>query len=86
MTELNKERRSIMEEKQWYIFTFGYGHEHQNKYVKIYGDFFEARAKMFAKYGDKWAFQYTENSWNEWERTRPSYLPVETMLEEIGEE
>ena len=75
-----------MEEKQWYIFTFGYGQQHQNQYVKIYGTYDSARQKMFDKYGSEWSFQYTEHDWNEWERTRPSYLPVETMLEEIGEE
>lgn len=75
-----------MEEKQWYIFTFGYSQQHQNQYVKIYGTYNSARQKMFDKYGNKWAFQYTEDSWKEWERTRPSYLSVETMLEEIGEE
>lgn len=75
-----------MEEKQWYIFTFGYGQQHQNQYVKIYGTYNSARQKMFDKYGGEWAFQYTEPEWNQWEKERPYYLPIEEMLEEIGEE
>lgn len=75
-----------MEEKQWYIFTFGYGRQYQNQYVKIYGTYNSARQKMFDKYGSAWSFQYTEEEWNKWENTRPPYLPIETMLEEIGEE
>lgn len=45
----------------WY-FTFGYGHEHECHYVKIEGTFDEARRRMCELFGDKWAFQYTENA------------------------
>ena len=75
-----------MKEKQWWIFTFGYGQKYQNHYVRIYGTFDSARQKMFDKYGSEWSFQYTEPEWNQWEKERPSYLPTEEMLEEIGEE
>lgn len=51
-------------EEVWY-FTFGCGQEHAGHYVKIKGTFSEARAKMFDRFGDKWAFQYSEQEWNE---------------------
>jgi hypothetical protein len=41
------------------VFTFGYGQEHENCYVIIYGkDKGECRDKMFKTFGSKWAFQY----------------------------
>ena len=49
--------------KQYWIFTFGCGHENAGKYVKIAGSFGEARAKMCEKYGTAWAFQYSEEEW-----------------------
>lgn len=74
-----------MEEKQWWTFTFGYGQEHEGKYVKIYGTYDSARKKMFKQYGQEWAFQYSEAEWQEWEQRRPMYI-VETLLNKIGEE
>ena len=70
--------------EQWWIFTFGCGQKYCNKYVRIFGTFDSARAKMFEKYGEEWAFQYTEEEWADWEKRRPAYLPIETMLEEIA--
>lgn len=72
-------------EKQWWIFTFGYGQKHEGHYVKIYGTFDDARQKMFDRFGKDWSFQYTLQDWQDWENRRPPYLPIETMLEEIGE-
>lgn len=69
--------------KQYWIFTFGCGQEHEGKYVKIWGTFGEAREKMFEKYGDKWAFQYTEKEWGKWLERKPWYIPGETELEVI---
>lgn len=46
--------------KQWYYFTFLYGSENRNKYVKFFGTYSEAREQMFSHFGDKWGFQYTE--------------------------
>lgn len=46
------------EPKQDWIFTFGCGTAHRQKFVKIYGTFKEARDVMYAKFGTKWAFQY----------------------------
>ena len=76
----------MSEEKRWYIFTFGCGQQHANQYVRIYGTFGSARQKMFDRYGSEWSFQYTQEEWDDWERRRPPYLPIETMLEEMGED
>jgi len=47
--------------KQNYYFTFMQKQEGlKNGYVKIYGTFGGAREKMVSLFGDKWAFQYTE--------------------------
>ncbi len=73
-----------MEEKQWWTFTFGDGQQHEGMYVKIYGTFESARRKMFEKYGSKWAFQYNEKEWRDWEKDRPSYI-VELLLEKIDD-
>ena len=66
-----------------WIFTFGYGQQHEGKYVRISGTYEEAREKMFKKYRPGWSFQYSEEEWEKWERTRPDYLPEETLLEEF---
>ena len=71
------------EKEEWWIFTFGWGQRYQNKYVKIWGTYESAREKMFERYGKAWAFQYSEKEWEDWEARRPSYIPVETLLEEI---
>ena len=63
-----------------WIFTFGVGQQHEGKYVRIRGTYGEARQKMFDLFGDKWAFQYSEKEWIDWENRRPSYL-VETELQ-----
>lgn len=72
-----------MSDEQYWIFTFGSGQLYAGYYVKIRGTFDEARAKMFEKYGDEWCFQYSEKKWEEWERTRPPYVPIEKELEVI---
>ena len=45
------------EEKDW-LFTFGYNQEHEGKFVRIFGTYNSARAKMFEAYGTKWSMQY----------------------------
>lgn len=46
----------------WY-FTFACGHSKlSNNYVKIYGTYSEARAKLQAKVGKYFAFQYDEQN------------------------
>ena len=68
--------------EEYYIFTFGVGQENANKYVKIYGDWITARKKMFDRFGDNWAFQYSKEEWDAWEKERPSWVK-ETLLCEI---
>ena len=70
-----------MENKLWWIFTFGSGQEHAGYYVKIYGTWSEARKKMFEKYGENWSFQYSEAEWENWVSNCPSCLPIEKELE-----
>ena len=53
---------NVIPEQTWY-FTFGCGQENAGKYVKIKGTYESARQKMFDRFGDKWAFQYSENEW-----------------------
>ena len=72
-----------MGNQQWFIFTFGCGQPHEDKYVRVFGTFGEARAKMIDKYGRQWAFQYTSEEWCNWLRDKPKWLPAETLLEEI---
>lgn len=70
-------------DKEYWIFTFGEGHAHPGYYVKIYGTYGEARVKMINKYGTKWAFQHSAKEWEEWEKERPWYMPIEKELEVI---
>ena len=46
-------------------------------------NYFEARNKMFEMYGDKWAFQYSEEQWLEFKRDPHKIWPfkLETELE-----
>ena len=49
--------------KTW-IFTFGAGHVNAGHYVKIDGNYNTARDTMNNLFGDKWAFQYSEEDWS----------------------
>ena len=70
-----------MKEQKW-VFTFGSGQEHAGKYVVFSGTFGEAREKMFKKFGSEWAFQYSEQEWQEWvERCKKMGYPAETQME-----
>ena len=69
-----------MDKREYWIFTFGYGQDHGGRFVKIYGSYGEARHKMFIKYGDKWAFQYSASEWEDWVKRGISH---ETLLEVI---
>lgn len=53
--DLSKEQQEI--EQSW-LFTFGFGHAHPNKFVRIFGTFFSAREEMMRRFGPQWAFQY----------------------------
>lgn len=46
-----------MSENEW-LFTFGYGQQHPNKFVRIKGSYGDARQEMFRRYGNKWSRQY----------------------------
>ena len=64
----------------YYIFTFGQDQENEGKCVRIEGDEYSTRKKMFEKYGNKWAFQYSEE---EWEAIRNNPQRFWDMEEEI---
>jgi hypothetical protein len=66
-------------ETLWY-FTFGCGQIHAGYYVRFFGTFAEARRKMFERYGDRWAFQYSQQDWLAWEEKCRSE-GMEHMLE-----
>ena len=72
-----------VEPDAWYYFTFGHGHEHYGYYVKIKGTYAVARAKMFERYGDKWAFQYSEEDWQKIIDDPHRWWPMEEELEVI---
>jgi hypothetical protein len=44
-----------------WLFSWGFGHEHPNRYVRIEGTYEEARREMVRRYGRRWAFQYPES-------------------------
>lgn len=67
-------------EEKW-IFTFGFGHEHQGHYVTFSGSYGEARQKMCDIYGTKWGFQYSEKEWNKMKNDPTRTWPMETELE-----
>lgn len=68
---------------EFYIFTFGCGQLNEGRYVRIRGNYDEARKKMVERYGLNWAFQYSEKEWNDWLKRKPIYVPAETELETI---
>lgn len=76
-----------MEEcKDYWICTFGcsrdiYG-DNAGKAVKIYASSYgEAREKMFKKYGDKWAFQYSAKDWDKIENDPNRCWDMEEITE-----
>lgn len=50
-------------EQNWY-FTFGSGQDNEGKCYMIKGTFDSARKKMFERFGSKWSFQYSQESYN----------------------
>ena len=68
--------------EQWWVFIFGLGYEfgqNRGKAVKVFANSYgEAREKMFARYGNKWACQYSEEEWKEWE-AHPYYETPEIV-------
>lgn len=69
-----------MDDKKWYIFTFGSGQQNAGHYVKIFGTYDSARREMVCRYGLQWGFQYSEDEWEDLHRRMP-YCKFETELE-----
>lgn len=69
---------------EWWIFTFcNDGSEKAGKCVKIKGSYGEAREKMFDKYGEYFAFQYSEAEWEKnWNNPNREYQ-MEDIIEVI---
>lgn len=68
----------------YWIFTFGCGQENGGKAVKIAGkDAQDARRKMCEKYGNKWAFQYSESNWHKMENDPDRQWAMEEIMEVI---
>ena len=58
--------RTINTSRDAYYFTFGMGQAHAGQYVEIEaGNADDARNAMIERFGTAWAFQYTEEEWNE---------------------
>ena len=71
------------EEPKYWIFTFGCGSPKAGMATKIFGTYDEARQKMFEIYGDKWAFQYSEENWEEMKADRIRMYPMSRITEVI---
>ena len=58
----------MSEKQEFHYFTFG--DDRLDKYVKIEGNFFSARNKMFLEYGRQWSHQYGEE---DFQRVKKEY-------------
>ena len=72
----------------YWIFTFGCGKDvygdKAGTAVKVYANSYgEAREKMCAKYGLKWAFQYSAEEWMEIRYRMDRFWEQEPITEEI---
>ena len=70
----------MMSNRKNWIFTFGYGQPNAGHYVKIFGTIGEAREEMMSRFGTKWAFQYSEEEWNEYVEEFKGKVPIEKEL------
>ena len=68
------------QKKKWYYFTFGADQEHAGHYIKLWGTFDSTRRAMFDIYGTDWAFQYSEEEWEEMKADPDRPYPLETEL------
>jgi hypothetical protein len=67
-----------------FIFTFGIGQKHGGYCQPIFAkDYEAARNKMFELYENKWAFQYTNERWEEIKNNPNRMYAMETELEPI---
>lgn len=65
---------------EW-IFTFGCGQALAGKCVRISGTYGEARQKMMEVFGDKWAFQYSLEEWEQMKNDPNRMWPMEEELD-----
>lgn len=63
-----------------WVFTFGFGQPLQGHFVRFSGTYAEARDKMIKNFGTEWAFQYSQEEWDEWVQNKPWYVPLETEI------
>lgn len=82
---VNCEECEYHEQEESWIFTFGCGQKHEGHYVKISGSFYEARQKMFDRFGSEWCFQYSEEEWERMKNDPKRDWDMETELEEYDE-
>lgn len=76
---MKSSKNSTSKKEEW-IFTFGSGQQYEGCFVRIPGTWGEAREKMVKKYGLEWAFQYSVDEWEDWERRRPIWIPAEIEI------
>jgi hypothetical protein len=70
----------MVEPTQEWIFTFGAIHENHGKCVRIKGTYDSARSKMFELYGDRRAFQYSSEAWQQMIDDKSRYWPMEEEI------
>lgn len=69
--------------EQTWRFTFGGNHEKAGYCQPIIGTFASARAKMIEMYGAKWAFQYSEQEWEDMKNNPNRLWDMEKDLEVV---
>ena len=77
----------LIEVNDWY-FTFGCDQEHAGYYVRITAPYSIARDWMFKKYGDKWAFQYGQNEYEDcivhWKYKELEHITEEPIIVDVN--
>ena len=68
-----------MKENEW-VFTFGIGQPLAGYCIRIAGTYGEARAKMWEQFGDRWAFQYGAEEWDEMKKNPNRIYPMEKEI------
>ena len=74
-----------MDKRIWYFTFLGDDPKYRGYCQPIRAtSFSEARSKMFELHGDKWAFQYDEDTWNRFKSDTRRLWPMERELEVIN--
>jgi len=60
-----KKESEVCPKQKTFYFTFGSAHMYPFGYIELKGTYSSTREEMFKHFGDKWAFQYSEDDWNE---------------------